>query len=150
MLLSRMFYFVESGKITEPVYSSEQAPAGTSNKDFLRSFIATLLQNAFSNLQTYVTSSLYYPAQVMLIPHSSAQIQNFVEALFTLNTDLPKFKLMLRDFLIQLKEFSGDNSELFAEDREAAQQAANVAEREQKSKVGGLLKPADLDQDDEL
>ena len=67
-----------------------------------------------------------------------------------MNTDLAKFKLMLRDFLIQLKEFSGDNSELFAEDREAAQQAANVAEREQKSKVGGLLKPADLDQDDEL
>ncbi len=57
---------------------------------------------------------------------------------------------MLRDFLIQLKEFSGDNSELFAEDREAAQEAANVAEREHKSKIGGLLKPADLDQDDEL
>lgn len=131
MLLSRMFYFVESGKITEPVYTGEQAPAGTPNKAFLTSFISTLLQNAFSNLQT-------------------AQIQNFVDSLFSLNTDLPKFKLMLRDFLIQLKEFSGDNSELFAEDREAAQQAASVAEREQKSKVGGLLKPADLDQDDEL
>jgi len=86
----------------------------------------------------------------MLIGKPRAQIQNFVEALFTLNTDLSRFKLMLRDFLIQLKEFSGDNSELFAEDREVAQQAANVAEREQKSKVGGLLKPADLDQDDEL
>lgn len=57
---------------------------------------------------------------------------------------------MLRDFLIQLKEFSGDNAELYAEEREAAQQAANEAEREQKAKVGGLLKPADLDQDDEL
>lgn len=54
MLLSRMFYFIESGKITEPVYSPEQAPAGTSNKDFLSSFISTLLQNAFSNLQPYV------------------------------------------------------------------------------------------------
>lgn len=149
MLLSRMFYFIESGKITEPVYSPDQAPAGTSNKDFLSSFISTLLQNAFSNLQPYV---LYLPTTIQLNANLKlrAQIQNFVEALFTLNTDLSRFKLMLRDFLIQLKEFSGDNSELFAEDREAAQEAANVAEREQKSKVGGLLKPADLDQDDEL
>lgn len=80
----------------------------------------------------------------------SAQIQNFVEALFAHNTDLAKFKLILRDFLIQLKEFSGDNSELFAEDREDAQKAAQMAERERASKVGGLLKPADIDQDDEL
>ncbi|KAL8795670.1 MAG: hypothetical protein Q9195_001908 [Heterodermia aff. obscurata] len=130
-LLSRMFYFVESGKLTEPVYRPEQAPAGTSNKDFLRGFIANLLQNAFANLQT-------------------AQIHSFVESLFNLNTDIAKFKLLLRDFLIQLKEFSGDNAELFAEDREDALQAANAAERAEKAKVGGLLKPADLDQDDEL
>lgn len=64
--------------------------------------------------------------------------------------DLPKFKLILRDFLIQLKEFSGDNSELYAEERDDAQKAAQVAERERLAKVGGLLKPADLDQDDEL
>lgn len=51
MLLSRMFYFVESGKIQEPIYSPDQAPAGTSNKDFLQEHIANLLKNAFSNLQ---------------------------------------------------------------------------------------------------
>lgn len=51
MLLSRMFYFVESGKITEPVYSAEMAPAGTSNKVFLRGFVGNLLQTAFPNLQ---------------------------------------------------------------------------------------------------
>lgn len=67
-----------------------------------------------------------------------------------MNTDLPRFKLLLRDFLIQLKEFSGDNAELFAEDREDALQAASAAERAEKVKVGGLLKPADLDPDDEL
>ena len=59
-LLSRMFYFVESGKLTEPVYRPEQAPAGTSNKDFLRDFIATLLQNAFTNLQTSVLLPMLY------------------------------------------------------------------------------------------
>jgi exportin-1 len=46
-----MFYFVESGKIQEPIYSTDQAPIGTSNKDFLQEYIANLLKNAFSNLQ---------------------------------------------------------------------------------------------------
>ena len=51
MLLSRMFYFVESGKIEGPIYSPEQAPPGTSNKEFLQEYVASILQNAFSNLQ---------------------------------------------------------------------------------------------------
>lgn len=86
----------------------------------------------------------------MILIRSRLQIQQFVDGLFAHTTDLAKFKLNLRDFLIQLKEFSGDNSDLFAEDREDAQKAAHVAERERAIKVGGLLKPADLDQDDEL
>jgi len=73
-----------------------------------------------------------------------------VESLFALNDDLPRFKLSLRDFLIQLKEFSGDNTELYAEDREKEQKDAKDAERERAMKVGGLLKPAEIDQDDEL
>ena len=51
LLLSRMFYFVETGKISEPVYTPEQSPAGTSNKQFLLDFIGNLLQSAFPNLQ---------------------------------------------------------------------------------------------------
>ena len=51
LLLARMFYFVESGKITRSIYTPEQAPAGTSNKDFLREFVGTLLHKAFNNLQ---------------------------------------------------------------------------------------------------
>ena len=79
------------------------------------------------------------------------QIKSFVEGLFSLNYDLAKFKLHLRDFLIQLKEFSGDNTELYAEEREQERQTAKEAERERAMKVGGLLKPAELlDQDDEL
>lgn len=51
MLLSRMFYFIESGKIQDPIYSPEQAPPGTSNKDFLSEYVASLLRTAFKNLQ---------------------------------------------------------------------------------------------------
>lgn len=55
-LLARMFYYVQpadgtGSKIQGPIYNAEQAPNGTSNKEFLGSFVATLLQNAFPNLQ---------------------------------------------------------------------------------------------------
>lgn len=47
-----------------------------------------------------------------------------------------------------MKEFAGDNAELFAEDREAEANAARAAERERLSKVGGLLKPSELEEDE--
>ena len=78
------------------------------------------------------------------------QVQKFIEGLFILQSDVGGFKTNLRDFLIGLKEFSGDNAELFTEDRELEQLAVKDAEMERAKKVGGLLKPADLDQDDEL
>jgi len=61
MLLSRMFYLVNpadgtESKIQGPIYPPDQAPAGTSNKDFLAGFVANLLQNAFPNLQPYVSA----------------------------------------------------------------------------------------------
>lgn len=60
MLLSRMFYLVQpadgtNAKIQGPVYTPDQAQAGTSNKDFLTGFVGNLLQNAFPNLTQYVT-----------------------------------------------------------------------------------------------
>ena len=51
--------------------------------------------------------------------------------------------------MISLKEFSGDNAELFAEEREQAAKTAKEQERERAMKVGGLLKPSEMD-DDEL
>ncbi|KAJ9501767.1 Karyopherin transporter [Exophiala xenobiotica] len=131
MLLARMFQLVEANKISQPLYQSGQATPGTSNKQFVTEFTANLLRTAFSNLQ-------------------EVQIQHFVSGLFTLNEDATKFKTHLRDFLIQLKEFGGDNAELFADEREQEKKDLASAERERAMKVGGLIKPADLDQDDEL
>jgi exportin-1 len=48
-----------------------------------------------------------------------------------------------------LKEFAGDNAELFAEEKEQMERDAKAAERERLSKVGGLLKPAELAEDDD-
>lgn len=70
--------------------------------------------------------------------------------LFAYNDDFNKFKTHLRDFLISLKEFGGDNADLYAEEREQALKDAKAAERDRAMRVGGLLKPADMDQDDDL
>ncbi|KAK5134269.1 Exportin-1 [Meristemomyces frigidus] len=130
MLLARMFWLVGHDKIRGPIYDDSQAQPGTSNKEFLQNFVASLLSNAFPNLQ-------------------AAQITNFIRSLFENTEDIIKFKLVLRDFLIQLKEFAGDNAELFTEDREQAATEAKAKERERGMKIGGLLKPSEID-DDEL
>jgi exportin-1 len=62
-----------------------------------------------------------------------------------------KFKLVFRDFLISLKEFSGDdNAELFIEEKEAETEQKIKAEREAAMRVPGMLKPAQLDDDTEI
>ncbi|KAH0848863.1 hypothetical protein AYO21_09567 [Fonsecaea monophora] len=131
MLLARMFQLVETNKISQPLYQPDQAAPGTSNKQFVSEFTSNLLQRAFPNLK-------------------EIQVQHFVNGLFTLNEDATKFKTHVRDFLISLKEFAGDNAELYAEEREQEKKILAEAERERALKVGGLIKPADLDQDDEL
>lgn len=70
--------------------------------------------------------------------------------LFAFNNDFNKFKTHLRDFLISLKEFAGDNAELYAEEREQALQEARTAERDRMMRVGGLIKPSEMEQEDEL
>ncbi|EME83769.1 uncharacterized protein MYCFIDRAFT_214497 [Pseudocercospora fijiensis CIRAD86] len=51
LLLARLFWLVGANKISQPIYTEDQAAAGTSNKDFLQQFVASLLANAFPNLQ---------------------------------------------------------------------------------------------------
>ena len=79
----------------------------------------------------------------------SVQITNFIDALFATNMDQTRFKVVLRDFLVSLKEFSDDNAELYAEERELAAKQKQDEERQRAMKVGGLLKPSEMD-DDEL
>ena len=86
---------------------------------------------------------------IKLTQYSSIQIENFIQGLFTLNTQYDKFRLNMRDFLISLKEFAGDNAELFVVEKEQQERDAKAADMERRQKVGGLLKPSELD-DDEL
>ncbi len=59
----------------------------------------------------------------------------------------------MRDFLISLREFAGDDAELYRElmEKEQREREAVQADRDRRAKVGGLLKPSELEQaDDEL
>lgn len=67
--------------------------------------------------------------------------------MFDINMDLPTFKIHLRDFLIELKEFSPeDNSAMFMEEKErvAQEQQAAMAQR---NAIPGMLKPSEIDDD---
>ena len=62
--------------------------------------------------------------------NSSVQIQVFVNGLFSLHGDQNRFKINVRDFLIELKEFAGqDNAELYLEEREASLQGGDMSQR---------------------
>jgi exportin-1 len=80
----------------------------------------------------------------------SSQVQNFVTSLTETHNDINRFKLALRDFLIQLKEFSaGDNTELFLEEKEFENQQKAEAERLNAMRIPGMLKPSQMEDKDE-
>ena len=54
-----------------------------------------------------------------------------MQGLFALNQDLPKFKLNLRDFLVNIKEFAGeDDVELYQEEKETELEERQKADRQ--------------------
>ncbi|PFH52443.1 hypothetical protein AMATHDRAFT_74235 [Amanita thiersii Skay4041] len=133
-LLARMFQLVETNAIQSPLFDRSQVPdASVTNAVFLREYCANLLKSAFPHVQP-------------------AQVTSFVAALGEHHSDINRFKLDLRDFLIQLKEFSGsDNTDLFLEEREAETQRKADEERQAAMRIPGMLKPDQLeDKDDEI
>ena len=79
----------------------------------------------------------------------SAQIQTFVLSLGEFHSDINRFKLALRDFLVQLKEFSGDNADLYLEEKELEAQRKAQEEREAAMRIPGMLKPSQREDKDE-
>ena len=128
-LLRTMFHMVQNNQVTVPLFDTATQPPGTTNQVFLRDYISNLLIASFPNL-------------------TRVQVSKFVEGMFDTTMDLPTFKTHLRDFLIELKEFSSeDNSALFTEERERAAQEQQRAIMAQRSAVPGMLKPSEIDND---
>ncbi|KAF9127184.1 Karyopherin transporter [Mortierella sp. 14UC] len=138
-VLARMFFLVETGAVQAPLFTPAQAQEmndpNLNNASFLRNYMVNLLQNAFPHVQP-------------------AQVRSFTLALFETNRDANKFKLHLRDFLIQLTEFGAtetEQNELYLDEREAEVEAKRKSEREAALRIPGLVKPSDLptmDEDD--
>jgi exportin-1 len=129
-ILSQMFNTVESGGIRAPLWDPSviQDPALT-NQVYLRTYVTNLLASAFTNL-------------------SRGQVENFVKGLFSFSKDLSAFKSHLRDFLVQLKEFQGNNEDLYLEEKEAALSAAREAEAKRVLSIPGLAPPIADDMND--
>ncbi|KII89060.1 hypothetical protein PLICRDRAFT_160125 [Plicaturopsis crispa FD-325 SS-3] len=132
LLLARMFQLVETNTIQAPLFDpSVVADSNITNAMYLRESCANLLKGAFPHVQ-------------------NAQVQVFVTKLGEHHNDINRFKLALRDFLIQLKEFSGDdNAELFLEEKEAEQTQRAQQEREAAMRIPGMLKPSQIEDRDE-
>lgn len=128
-LLRTMFHLVQMNQVTVPLFDPATQPPGQTNPTFLRGHIGNLLIASFPNL-------------------SATQVAKFVEGMFDLNMDLPTFKTHLRDFLIELKEFSAeDNSALFTEEQERERLLREQQMRAERSQVPGMIKPAEIDND---
>ncbi|MEQ2200341.1 Exportin-1 [Xenoophorus captivus] len=117
-ILAYMFNLVEEGKITVGLNPGNP-----------------------TNNQTSVCPHLW----LFVLLSLSAQVKVFVTGLFSLNQDIPAFKEHLRDFLVQIKEFAGeDTSDLFLEEREASLRQAQEEKHKIQMSVPGILNPHEI------
>ncbi|XP_078491532.1 exportin-1 [Ciona intestinalis] len=123
-ILAYMFSLVEQNKITVPLHANQP-----NNLVFVQEYVANLLKTAFPHLQ-------------------DAQIKLFVRGLFSLNHDIALFKDHLRDFLVQIKEFAGeDTTDLFLEEREATLSKAQEEKRRAQMAVPGIVNPHEVNEE---
>ncbi|KAL1462770.1 hypothetical protein WDU94_014579 [Cyamophila willieti] len=123
-ILSYMFQLVETGAVSAPL-----APGVTDNVVYVQEFVARTLKTAFPHL-------------------SENQIKLTVKGMFDFNNDLPAFKEHLRDFLVHIREFTGeDDSDLFLDEIEATLKQAQEKKRATQMSVPGILNPHEIPED---
>lgn len=125
-ILAYVFALVESGKVTVALSPSTPTAGPAGNVTYVQEFVANLLRTAFPHL-------------------SDNQIKITVTGLFNLDQDIPAFKEHLRDFLVQIREYTGeDDSDLFLEEREGALKKAQDEKRKIQIAVPGILNPHEM------
>ncbi|KAJ1760240.1 Karyopherin transporter [Coemansia sp. RSA 2523] len=130
MVLARMVRLIDSNQITAPLFDASQPEnSGLDNGMYVRQSIANLLATAFANL-------------------TQRQIEVFVEGLFNYNDDLEKFRNHVRDFLIQTKEFAGDNADLYLDETEHDIEQKKQKEKEMARAIPGMVKPSEMEEDE--
>lgn len=127
LILQHLFCLADSTVLTQPLWdvATLGPTAFPSNAAFVCDYTIKLLSTSFPNMT---------PQEITL----------FVKGLMLAKDDISAFKNLLRDFLVQSKEFSDkDNKDLFAE--EAAQQ--KEIERQRMMSIPGLIAPSELQDD---
>jgi exportin-1 len=129
-VLKHMCYLIESQAVTSPLWDPSQQSQVQNNQQYVRMSIASILSSAFPNL-------------------SPQQIQASVLGFFDMNMNEVQYKQHVRDFLISLREFSGeDNAGLYSDEVQAQQAAHAEADLARRSAVPGLVNPNEIDDDD--
>ncbi|XP_061703911.1 exportin-1 [Cydia pomonella] len=119
-ILAYVFSLVEAGRVTVPLGPTPD------NVLYIQDYVANLLKTAFSHL-------------------TDNQIKITVQGLFNLDQDIPAFKDHLRDFLVQIREYTGeDDSDLYLEERLFALRQAQEEKRRVQLSVPGMLNPHEL------
>ncbi|XP_058803182.1 exportin-1 [Phymastichus coffea] len=119
-ILAYMFSLVESGSIKVMLGPIPD------NVLYIQEFVASLLKAAFPHL-------------------TDNQIKITVQGLFNLDHNIPAFKEHLRDFLVQIREYTGeDDSDLYLEERENALLMAQEEKRRQQMAVPGIINPHEM------
>jgi len=130
LILTKMFSMVEGEKVTAPLWDvSTNQDTSMDNRRFMREYVMQLLLKSFPNL-------------------SSKEVHSFVVGLFE-KSDFDAFCVHLRDFLVQLKEFSdgGDsNKDLYISENEAKL----ITISQQELAVPGLVGANDPRRDSEI
>uniref|UniRef100_A0A0V0G423 Exportin-1 n=1 Tax=Triatoma dimidiata TaxID=72491 RepID=A0A0V0G423_TRIDM len=120
-ILAYMFKLVESSPLGVPL-----GTPGAQNISFVQEYVASILKAAFSHL-------------------TDSQIKITVQGMFNLDHDIAAFKEHLRDFLVQIREYTGeDDSDLFLEEREAELRQAQEEKRRVQFSVPGILNPHEI------
>jgi len=132
MILMNLFHLVQAGNVRVPLFDTALHPGFTDNAQYLKEHVGHLLLQTFPNLST-------------------VQVVAFVNGCFDVSLDHTAFKQHMRDFLINVKEYSaGDhNDELFDEEKQLQQEMVSEELRAYQKSIPGLLKPSELDELDE-
>ncbi len=118
--MANLFSIVEQGLIKVPL--TPEVPDAAQNLLYVQQFMANLLKTAFPHLQ-------------------DNQIKVIIEGFVTLDQDISGFKEHLRDFLVQIREATGnDTADLYLEDREQTLKRAAEEKRKIQMSVPGMSK----------
>lgn len=136
-ILKHLFDVVGKGFCTIPLWDQQSGAENqangavkasyTSNQAWLNDFLGALAMSSFPNL----------------VPQ---QVSSYLSVLLNPAKDINAFKNCLRDFLISIKEFSdgSDNTDLYLEEKEAADEAARKRDMERKAAIPGMFKPSEI------